>query len=60
MKEQFKKRKKKINQLRKFNKYDIRELLWTSALVLYCYCGNNAKHGLLSKYLFQRKKQHGG
>ena len=27
---------------------------------LHCYCGGNVKYGLLSKHLFQRKRQYGG
>ena len=26
-------------------------------LVLHCYCGDSVKYGLLSKHLFQRKRQ---
>ena len=39
-------------------------LFWNLALALvlplYCYCGDNVKYGLLSKHLFQRKRQYGG
>ena len=32
----------------------------TLLLASHCYCGNNIKYGMLSKYLLQRKKQQGG
>ena len=31
-----------------------------STALLFCYCGDNVKYGLLSKHLFQRKRQYGG
>ena len=31
-----------------------------STAQLFCYCGDSVKYGLLSKHLFQRKRQYGG
>ena len=31
-----------------------------STALLFCYCGDNVKYGLLSKHLFQRKRQYDG
>ena len=35
-------------------------LVLTLVLALHSYCGDNVKYGVLSKHLFQIKRQHGG
>ena len=53
--------KRNQKKFRKFSNYNLQQLYFgTLILALHCDCGDNIKHGFLSKHLPHSKQQHCG